>query len=476
MSSFVLLRVSFVGLVVMLAAHARSQEPTAASLAFTTQDSVTRQARELMAQGLFTQAESTLRSGLEGSNEEASKARAELLEIISRVRYEYSLKPEALLKKLQTTIPTTTLEEMQSWASESSARTRTIDGQVYYFRREPQNIFLFSRQAQQRRAQSGRQPSSKQWPLVDHLAQVVQAGQQSSTPEVLPVHHRVTHTLKIRPGHPAIKPGAMVRVWLPFAQEYRQQRDVKLVSATPQPKMIAPNAVDGPQVSQGAQRTVYFEQIIDDVQKPLVFTEVIEFTSYAYYPKLDEQQVQPLPASWNNAYLTERFPHIVFDPAIASKTREIIGQEKNPLLQARLIFRWVSHNIPWNAEDEYCTIPSLAMKGFQARRGDCGVQNTLFITMCRIAGIPARWQSGFETKPGENWACMIGLRSTLRRGDGCRQMHPTEFSHLPIHASPISILGTKTAIAGSSISTGAASSTRPNVRFDQSPPTSSAVK
>ena len=27
-------------------------------------------------------------------------------------------------------------------------------------------------------------------------------------------------------------------------------------------------------------------------------------------------------------------------------------------------------------------------------KGDCGVQAILFITLCRIAGIPAKWQSG----------------------------------------------------------------------------------
>src|SRR5947199_75765 len=37
-------------------------------------------------------------------------------------------------------------------------------------------------------------------------------------------------------------------------------------------------------------------------------------------------------------------------------------------------------------------------------RRDCGIQNTVFITMCRIAGVPARWQSGYETKPvKEDW-------------------------------------------------------------------------
>ena len=48
-------------------------------------------------------------------------------------------------------------------------------------------------------------------------------------------------------------------------------------------------------------------------------------------------------------------------------------------------------------------LPSLSEYGFNRRRGDCGVQGTVFVTMCRIAGIPARWQSGWETKPS-NWS------------------------------------------------------------------------
>lgn len=381
----------------------RGDEPTAASLAFTSSDPVTQSARALLDRGQFLEAEAMLRKELDAQSIEARTARSELLDIIARIRFEYSLKPESLLKKLQTTIPSATPDDLRRWAEESRARWRSIDGQLFYFRREPQNIFLFSQSAQQRRAASGKQPRGTQWPLTQHLAQVIEAAEHTKSPEVLPVHHRITHSLKIRAGHPAIKPGAVVRVWLPFAQEYRQQRDVKLISATPQPKMIAPIAVEGSPVTGGAQRTVYFEKVIEDVAQPLEFSEVIEFTSFAYYPKLDEQQVRSLPENWNGAYLNERLPHIVFDPAIAAKTGEIIGAETNPLRRARLIFRWVSQNIPWNAEDEYCTIPALAVKGFNTRRGDCGVQNTLFITMCRIAGIPARWQSGFETKPGENW-------------------------------------------------------------------------
>ena len=264
-----------------------ADEPTGASLAFTSQDPTIVQARELFNQGAFAKAETLLHRDLESQSDTPKRAREELLEIMRRVRYEYSLKPDDLLKKLQAVMPTTR-QQMQSWSKESRARTRTIDGELFYFRREPQNIFLFSPAAQQCRADAGKQPAKDGWSLAKHLLQVIEAGENSTTPEVMPAPHRITHTLKIRPGHPAIKPGAVVRVWLPFAQEYRQQRNVKLVRTTPEPKTVAPNAVDGAKVTGGAQRTVYFQQTIEDIKQPLVFTEVIEFTSYAYYPKLDE--------------------------------------------------------------------------------------------------------------------------------------------------------------------------------------------
>jgi transglutaminase-like putative cysteine protease len=39
------------------------------------------------------------------------------------------------------------------------------------------------------------------------------------------------------------------------------------------------------------------------------------------------------------------------------------------------------------------------MKPLTSGQGDCGLQSTLLITLCRAVGVPARWQSGWETKP-----------------------------------------------------------------------------
>ena len=378
-------------------------EPNAASLAFRSKDPVVLQASELVKSGKFKDAEDILCANTNQVTSEAFRARSETMEIIRRTRLEYSLDTEGLLAKVRKSVPDATIKEVERWSRQSRARYRIIDGQKFFFRREPQNIFIFSEAAKKRRAQAGNAPAKPKWQLTDHLQAIVDEAERTGSIEVQPVHHRVTHTLTIPSNTPGVKVGSLVRAWLPYPQEYRQQRDVKLISASPEPRLIAPTGVEGNPVAGGAQRTVYFEQQVLDPAKPVEFKLVFDYTSFAYYPKIDEAVVLPLPSEWNGACLGERPPHIVFTPEIRKEVARIVGKETNPLAKARKIFRWVSANVPWCAEDEYCTIPSFAIKGFTARRGDCGVQNTVFIAMCRIAGVPARWQSGFETRPGENW-------------------------------------------------------------------------
>ncbi|MDB6027767.1 MAG: Transglutaminase-like superfamily protein, partial [Verrucomicrobiales bacterium] len=375
--------------------------------AFTSKDPVVRTALDLAQAGKFTEAEASLLSNDDLADPEALRARQETFDILHRVRVEYSLDAEGLLIKVRKSIPDATAAEVQRWADESAARFRMIDGKKLFFRREPQNIFIFSSEAKSRRNKAGNEPSDSKWKLTDHLKEIVKEAEKTGHVEVLPIHHRVTYSVTIRPNTPGVKRGSTVRVWLPYPQEYRQQRAVKLISASPESALIAPNVIDGTPLRGAAQRTLYVERRVTDPSELMEFKEVFEYNSFAYYPKLEEAKVQSLPAGWN-VDLGERLPHIVFTPEIRKTVKEIVGKETNALVKARKIFRWVSANIPWNAEDEYCIIPSFAVKAMTARRGDCGLQNTVFITMCRIAGIPARWQSGWETKPSKwgnhDWA------------------------------------------------------------------------
>ena len=100
-------------------------------------------------------------------------------------------------------------------------------------------------------------------------------------------------------------------------------------------------------------------------------------------------------------------PYPLYTPCSGSG-RDAVGVETNLLEKARRIYRYVVNKMSYAAEEEYGTIPSLTEKALLTRRGDCGVLAMLFITLCRATGVPAPWQSGFQTRPGledmHDWA------------------------------------------------------------------------
>jgi transglutaminase-like putative cysteine protease len=391
-------RVLFLAVLMAFAAQILADAPseTGACAAFTSDDSVIRMAVDLLKTGNFAVAETVLSTNSPSSDPAANQARADLLDVIARTRREYSLTPADLLAQIRQRLPDATELDVLRWTEAGALRPRTIDDKTLYFRRDVSNLFLFSPDARNRLPkQDAPNPA---WKLSDHLSQIVREAESTGKDEVVPCQHRVEYTLTVPPS--SLKAGALVRIWLPYPQEYHWQKDVKLISASLPNPQIAPPAIEGNPV-QHAQRTVYFEQRVKDPTKPITAKITFEYTAYAYYPNLDESKVQPLPADWNGAYLGERLPHVKFTPAMVDQVKQIVGNETNPLIKAKKIFRWVSANIPWNAEVEYCIVPSLSEYGFTRHRGDCGVQNTVFTTLCRIAGIPARWQSGWETKPSD---------------------------------------------------------------------------
>jgi transglutaminase-like putative cysteine protease len=375
--------------IMLISSDARSRpganapnEPTGASAAFTSSDPVIAQARELVAEGDFTRAEALLR----GQVADAAASR-EMLDIIWRIRMAYSLSADDLLKKLREQVPDATADDLERWRKAGQVQFRLIDGRAAYFGREPANLLRFCDEARQRRRAA---PTTQQaWKYHDHLARVAAAARDEHKEQVVPMRHRIRYILTIASDAPGMKAGTVVRVWLPFPQEYRQQGDVKLIRTGPPHKSIAP--------ATAAQRTVYFEQRIIDPKSPLTFEETFEFTTSAYYPRLDDGKARPLPADWSGGNLAERPPHIVFTPKLGQTVAQVVGSETNSLIEARRIFEFVS-KIAYCAEEEYSTIPSLSDKCLTSGRGDCGVHAMLFITMCRAAGVPARWQSGWQTE------------------------------------------------------------------------------
>ena len=68
-------------------------------------------------------------------------------------------------------------------------------------------------------------------------------------------------------------------------------------------------------------------------------------------------------------------------------------------MKAKHIFKWVNDNFPWASAREYSTIDNIPEYVLANRHGDCGQVTLLFLTLCRISGIPARFESGFMLHP-----------------------------------------------------------------------------
>lgn len=109
-----------------------------------------------------------------------------------------------------------------------------------------------------------------------------------------------------------------------------------------------------------------------------------------------------------DAWLAQQPPHIRFTPLIRELAAEIVGEEQEPLKKARRIYDYITTHVMYSFVRSYFTLTDIPQYAASSMKGDCGVQALLFITLCRVAGIPARWQAGLYTSPFEischDWA------------------------------------------------------------------------
>ena len=114
---------------------------------------------------------------------------------------------------------------------------------------------------------------------------------------------------------------------------------------------------------------------------------------------------------YKNVYeedLAEYPPHILFTPFMKALEAEITKGLHGDLEKARAIYDYVTMNVEYSYMRSYFTIENLSEIAAIGRKGDCGIQALMFMTLARIAGIPTRWQSGLDTNPydtgSHDWA------------------------------------------------------------------------
>ena len=106
--------------------------------------------------------------------------------------------------------------------------------------------------------------------------------------------------------------------------------------------------------------------------------------------------------------LIEQPPHLSFTPYLKALAKELRGEETDPVRAAWRFYDYITSRVIYSFMPSYRLMESGAEYTAVNRRGDCGMLALLFIALCRISGIPARWQSGLEAAPGSvghhDWA------------------------------------------------------------------------
>lgn len=177
-------------------------------------------------------------------------------------------------------------------------------------------------------------------------------------------------------------PGGEMLVHLPIPKESSPTCSVRILNTGHRPFATSP--ADAP------ARTISFLERLD---KNDTFWVEYEYISHIIYQKPDPDRVSDSLPCFDTQ---PQPPHIRFTPYLRALAERIVGTEANPLKKAEKIYDYITSQVKYSYMREYFLLDDIAEYCAVNQKGDCGVQALLFITLCRIVGIPARWQSGLS--------------------------------------------------------------------------------
>jgi transglutaminase-like putative cysteine protease len=367
-------------------------------------------AKDLELQGKFRQASQILESAL-GDATLAPTERKQLefeLDRLERIKKDYPHTKEALFKELERSVKDLTAGEFEQWIAEGRFDVREIDGERRFMSSSVSNLFFRYPELNPRRLPP-KDTTKHDRAVWETCVAVKHAALATKRPFALPKKFRTTMTVTAKAE--AAPDGEIIRAWLPIPRSYPFQTDFKLLKTSSTPRHIGDE--------ESPIRAVYLEQPVRR-DKPTEFEIEYEYTMQGVWFNVEPDEIKPLTpylsppdgervsagrarGGLSEAELkkfTSEAPHVVFTPEMRALSEQIAGGEKNPARKAKRFYDWIADNIKYSYALEYSTIRNISdycrTKGY----GDCGQEALLFITLCRLNGIPARWQSGWNTFPG----------------------------------------------------------------------------
>lgn len=308
-------------------------------------------------------------------------------EILNRLPNDYTYTLDEALELIKTKIPSFTLDELHQLMDTNQVGWIYVDGKVRIFNGFFATLCKTNHDFAKRAGISlnGSESDLKEPShSVKMRTKLIQTGKFSN-------RIRMKAWIKLKDEH--FKKGMKVRVHLPIPAKCQEQRDIIIESITPSWGKASPE--DAP------QRTVCWEGIIDD---NLQFSVEYSYTYTATYHNTD-LTADPFAATFG---IDEKQPHIAFTPYIKALASSLTEGVNDPMEKARIFYDFITCNMRYTFMPQYFVLNNISEMCARNYTGDCGVFALLFITLCRCAGIPAKWQSGLVAEPdfvgAHDWA------------------------------------------------------------------------
>jgi transglutaminase-like putative cysteine protease len=349
------------------------------------------EASKLELQGQFKQSAGLLSTALQDKSLPAAERQKLEFELdrLNRIKLDFPLTKAELFADLKDSVKNLTADEYEKWLKEDRFDYRDIDGTRYYMTDSVRNLYMRYPELEARRIHP-KDSAAVGKARMESIHSIKSAALAAQTPYVLPKRFHVVMTVTAKAD--AAPAGETIRAWLPVPRQYPFQGEFALTATFPPVKQLDD--------AQSPIRSVYMEQQAQ-AGKSTQFKIEYDYTTRGVWfdPKPDIAR----PCGPNDRAAmeyTREGPHVLFTPELRKLSQQIVGNETNPYWKARKCYDWISEHILYSYAIEYSTIRNISDYCRSKGYGDCGQEALLFIALCRLNGVPARWQSGWDIFPG----------------------------------------------------------------------------
>ncbi|MBR3756494.1 MAG: transglutaminase domain-containing protein [Firmicutes bacterium] len=340
--------------------------------------------------GNFDRARMLITRRLQGEIPEVLQTRLKQeLHILDALEGCYTIPRSEALSVLQAHIPDFTETEFEELHLDGKIDWIYINGQTWYLSNFYKSLIRVYPDLWYRSIENQGQRLQDTDALVTETIRGLKEG------DLLKRYIHLKHQVELYPEK--VREGELLHVHIPLPVERQQITNLQYIAFEPEPKRL-PKA-DSP------QPTAYFVQ---KAVKDQVFSVEYAFDYQAVYHDLAKADFEVIEMTAVpeilKCYTEEMHPHMRFTPYLRMLADEIRGDEKNLLVIARKIYDYITTKIQYRYVRDYTAFEMIPETAALLMCGDCGQQALLFMTLCRICGIPAKWQSGLSVIPGDSGA------------------------------------------------------------------------